>query len=88
MHVVFLEKFSKDLDKIKDKKTRRAVKNAIFKLETAESVNLITGLKRLKGEKDAYRLRIGDYRIGMYIQSNTVELARIAHRKDIYDIFP
>lgn len=48
----------------------------------------ITGLKRLKGVKGAYRLRIGDYRIGFYFEKNIIEMARVAHRKEIYDLFP
>lgn len=88
MKVIFLDKFSKDLDKLKDKKARQSIKNAILKVEEAPSLEKITGLKRLKGEKEAYRLRIGNYRIGFYIQGDTVEMARLAHRKDIYDVFP
>lgn len=88
MKVIFLEKFSKDLDKLKDYKARQTIKNAILKIEKAPSLQKITGLKRLKGEKEAYRLRVGNYRIGLYIREDTVEMARVAHRKDIYDIFP
>ncbi len=88
MKVIFLEKFSKDLDKLKDKKARQSIKNTILKVEEASSLEKITGLKRLKGEKGAYRLRVGNYRIGVYIQCDTVEMARVAHRKDIYDVFP
>lgn len=75
MNVIFLENFSKDLDKLKDKKVRQAIKNAILKIENASSLEKVTGLKRLKGEKGAYRLRVGNYRIGLYIQGNTVELS-------------
>jgi mRNA interferase RelE/StbE len=88
MKVIFLDKFSKDLDELKDNKARQSIKNAILKVEEAPSLKKITGLKRLIGEKGAYRLRVGDYRIGLYIQGNTVEMARVAHRKDIYDLFP
>jgi len=88
MKVIFLDKFSKDLDKLKDKKARQSIKNAILKVEEAPSLEKITGLKRLKGDKGAYRLRVGNYRIGLYIENDTVEMARVAHRKDIYDVFP
>ena len=88
MKVIFLDTFSKDLDKLKDKKARQSIKNAILKVEEAPSLEKITGLIRLKGEKGAYRLRVGNYRIGLYIQDDAVEMARVAHRKDIYDIFP
>lgn len=88
MKVVFLEKFSKDLDKLKDKKARESIKNAIIKVEKAPSLQKISGLKRLTGEKGAFRLRVGNYRVGLYIHGETVEMARVAHRKDIYDLFP
>ncbi|WP_374754821.1 type II toxin-antitoxin system RelE family toxin [Dyadobacter psychrophilus] len=44
--------------------------------------------KKLKGFSNAYRIRIGDYRVGIFVENNIVELARIAHRKDIYKVFP
>ena len=88
MKVVFLEKFIKDLDKITDRKARQSIKKAILKVENAPSMKKITGLKRLKGVKGAYRLRIGDYRIGFYYENKIIEMARVAHRKEIYDLFP
>ena len=48
----------------------------------------IVNLKKLKGFKTAYRIRIGDYRIGVFIDGDIVEFARVVHRKDIYRLFP
>jgi mRNA-degrading endonuclease RelE of RelBE toxin-antitoxin system len=42
----------------------------------------------MKGFKNAFRIRIGDYRVGFLFQDNAIMLGRIAHRKNIYDIFP
>ncbi len=44
-----------------------------------------TGYKKLKG-RDAYRIRIGDYRIIYEIHNQilTIILFRIRHRKDVY----
>jgi mRNA interferase RelE/StbE len=42
----------------------------------------------LKGHKFAYRIKIGDYRIGIFVESKVVEMARFEHRKDIYKVFP
>ena len=43
------------------------------------------GVKKLRG-MDAYRLRVGDYRILYQINSKKqiIEIMAIAHRKDIY----
>jgi mRNA interferase RelE/StbE len=43
----------------------------------------------LTGFKNYYRLRIGEYRLGFEkIDENTLRFILIAHRKDIYKIFP
>ncbi|MBK6701349.1 MAG: type II toxin-antitoxin system RelE/ParE family toxin [Saprospiraceae bacterium] len=60
----------------------------ISTIEISNHLNEISGIKKLKGHKSAYRIRIGDYRIGLFYEKNHVELARIVHRKDIYNLFP
>ena len=42
--------------------------------------------KKIKGEKELYRLRVGDYRILYFFQNLalTVLVIRVGHRKDIY----
>jgi len=45
-------------------------------------------IKKLKGEGDYYRIRVGDYRIGMKVNDGVVSFVRILHRKEIYRYFP
>ena len=59
----------------------------IQQVETADSIGKIRNLKKLKGHGIAYRIKIGNYRIGVFIEDDTVEFARIIHRKDIYKKF-
>ena len=42
--------------------------------------------KKLKGFKDLYRIRVGDYRVIYSVQDSilTVEILKIGDRKDIY----
>jgi len=88
MRVEFLDKFLRDLDKLRDKSVKRNVKKVIESVERASNFKSISNTKRLSGHKSAYRVRVGDYRIGVFVENDLVEFARIAHRKDIYDIFP
>lgn len=67
---------------------RYEVVKAIKNVEDSTSRSQIKGLKKLKGCKNAFRIKIGDYRIGIFIERNNVEFARVIHRKDIYKIFP
>ena len=45
------------------------------------------GAKKLSGEKDIWRIRIGDYRVLYAIDDGVriVEVRKVGHRKDIYD---
>ena len=54
----------------------------------AQSLGEVKNIKSLTGYKNYFRIRIGDYQIGVYFKGNTVWLAAIAHRKDIYTYFP
>jgi mRNA interferase RelE/StbE len=44
----------------------------------------------MKGYKDKYKIRVGDYRIGLTIDktNQTIICQRVAHRREIYQIFP
>ena len=44
------------------------------------------GVKKLKGEDNAYRIRVGDYRVIYIIEDLIiiVEIQRIRHRKEAY----
>ena len=88
MQVEFLSKFNKDISSIKAKSTKSKLIETIGSIEKAASISEIKGLKKLKGFKDAYRVRLGDYRLGVFINKDTVQFARFIHRKDIYKLFP
>ena len=54
----------------------------------AQNLKDIPNLKKLSGYKNAYRIRVGEYRIGLYVEDETVFFARILPRKEIYRFFP
>ena len=89
MIVEFDKSFSKSLDKVKDSTTLQRTEKTILKLERANSLKDVKNLKKLSGFSNYYRIRIGDYRIGIeQIDKRTIRLIIIAHRKDIYKKFP
>ncbi len=54
----------------------------------AENIIELLSCKKMTGFKNAYRMRLGVYRIGFIHKVNTVELVRVLSRKDIYRFFP
>ena len=87
MKTEFLKQFYKDLDKLSES-VKDDVANAIENVEAASKTTEIKNLKKMVGYKYAYRIKIRDYRIGVFIENGIVEFARVNHRKDIYNIFP
>ncbi|MFN0279021.1 MAG: type II toxin-antitoxin system RelE family toxin [Pyrinomonadaceae bacterium] len=88
MKVEFLKRFSRDLDEIPGKSVRSALKKVIELMENTDSLAKVPGIKKLQGHKTAYRIRVGDYRLGFFFENETVLLARFVNRKDIYKLFP
>ncbi len=88
MEVVFLRSFLDDIKKISDKKLKAKIKVFIIELEHAETLEEISNVIKIKGFSTAYRLRIGDYRLGFFKDDNIIELARFVKRNDIYKVFP
>ena len=88
MRIAFRRSFEKDLKSLKDASLLRRVKELIEAVEAAHSLSEITGLKKLRGSGNYYRLRIGDFRVGMAIKGEKFTFVRFIHRKDIYKFFP
>lgn len=88
MEVVFLKSFSKDLDRLKETKIKVRLKEIIKTSQSIKSINDLSGVKKLAGFKNAYRLRVGYYRLGVFVENEKLIFARFVHRKDIYKVFP
>lgn len=88
MNIRIDETFEKDLRKIKSKPLDKKVALLIRELLAAESLTEIRNLKLLKGSDVHYRIRLGDYRVGLIVSGKTLILVRILHRKEIYRFFP
>lgn len=88
MKTAFKASFLKAIKKIDSDQLKADIANAILNVESAESHRQISQLKKLKGYKQYYRIRIGDYRIGIKIEAEVVIFVDIDHRKNIYRIFP
>ena len=88
MQVEFLAKFNRDIDRIHLKSLKKSLAEIIDQVKASNSISKIPNLKKLKGFRSAYRIRMGEYRIGIFIEGNHIEFARILHRKEIYRYFP
>jgi len=88
MQVDFTKHFSKRLDHLHDEVLREKLRKIVSTVIDASSDRDIPNLKKLKGHSSAYKIRLGDYRIGLFIENNKVIFAALEHRKDVYNKFP
>ncbi|MDU9047511.1 MAG: type II toxin-antitoxin system RelE/ParE family toxin [Candidatus Electrothrix sp. Rat3] len=88
MNVKFEARFSKDLRRIKDGSLLKRIKELIVSCQEAESLAEIRQVKKLKGYDTFYRVRIGNYRIGVELVQDELVFVRCLHRKEVYRYFP
>ena len=88
MTVEFLLSFGRDLKAIRDADLLARIQAAVESLEQAATLRDVPNLIKLQGGGDFYRLRVGDYRLGLAMQDQTVLLVRCLDRREIYKYFP
>jgi len=88
MQVDFTKHFSKQLDTLHDEVLRVKLRKIVSTVITASTGKDIPNLKKLKGHSSAYRIKLGDYRIGLFIEDSGVIFSAFEDRKDIYKKFP
>jgi mRNA interferase RelE/StbE len=59
---------------------RREIGHKLFLLEE----DLAGNVKKLKGSRNEYRLRVGDHRALFMLEDRTVTVYAVGNRKDIY----
>ncbi|MDI1355227.1 MAG: type II toxin-antitoxin system RelE/ParE family toxin [bacterium] len=88
MKVEFKKSFLKELKKLKNKGLKKNISDCIIEVESANNLSQIKNIKKLRGYDSHFRIRVGDYRIGLKVEGETVYFAAFDHRKDIYKSFP
>ena len=78
------------VEKIRDKTARDKVNQAIKAVKKAESIKEIPHLRKVEDGKGgiSYRIRVGDYRIGIRIENNLVVFVDVGPRDKFYNTFP
>ncbi len=88
MELEFRDSFLKDANRIKEKRMKKKIAAVIAEIKAASSLSGIRNLKKMESSENYYRVRIGDYRIGVKLQGKKLVFLRCLTRKDIYRYFP
>ncbi len=88
MKVDFSKAFKKDIAKLSNQGLKQKLKRVIIRLENEKSLRTVPNCIKVQNHSSAYRIRIGDYRLGVYYENNNIQIARFVKRNDIYKLFP
>lgn len=91
MKTAFTISFLRDVRKLPDDAVREQVRDAILLLETVPDLRSVPHLKKLSGSGSYYRIRLGDYRVGIRVEERCRYVhpgIRLLPRKDIYRYSP
>lgn len=80
--IEFTRRAARDLERL-DRRARLRIVEAVTGLGIDPRP---AGVKKLKGEDNAWRIRVGDYRVIYEIHDNSVLIVvfRVGHRRDIH----
>lgn len=81
MNIRFEKSFLKDVKKRKDKTLKERIESVITEIKRAEERSDLTNIEKLKGHDSAYKIRIGDYRMGLFIENDTIIFLSCARRE-------
>jgi mRNA interferase RelE/StbE len=83
------KQFDKMVFKIKDKDIKVRLRKIIEKIASSKSLDEIPNLKPLTGHPGYYRIKFGDYRVGISLEENTVWFLFFGKRDEgTYKRFP
>jgi mRNA interferase RelE/StbE len=87
--VEYTKRFYKDMAALPQEMQERVEPIVFEELETENPFEL-GFLEKMKGYSDKYKFRVGDYRVGLTIdkENQVIVCERIAHRREIYRVFP
>ena len=89
MNIQISKRFSKDVQAITDTRILGKIRNVLEQTQTAGNLSDIPELEAMTGYAGFYRIRFDyRYRIGIYVDGNTVQFLRTGRREDFYKKFP
>jgi len=89
VNILYAKRFNNDLDAIRhESKIKKRLLDLIGQIKRVDVLSDISGVKKIEGYPGYFRIRVGDYRLGIKVTEKDIEMIRFLHRKEIYRRFP
>ena len=88
MKVEYSKKFLKQLATVPSG-IRSKIESFVFdELVSTSSIYEMGKVEKMKGYDSFYKVRFGNYRLGLMIENEIIAVKTVMHRKEIYKFFP
>jgi len=88
MEVKIKKKFLKELSRLPNEYANIIEEFVFDKLPTYNNLSEIGKVEKMTGYKNYFKIRFGDYRVGIKKENDIVIVEIVKHRKEIYKYFP
>jgi len=88
MKIEYKKKFLKELSKLPNEYAL-PIEEFVFDIfPTYDNLSEIGKVEKMTGYKYYFKIRFGDYRVGIKKEDNTILIETVKHRREIYKYFP
>ena len=88
MKIEFRKKFLKELLKLPNPYQANIEKFVFEILPNYDNLTEIGKVEKMIGYKNYFKIRFGDYRVGIKKENDVIIIETVKHRKEIYKFFP
>ncbi len=89
MKIEITKRFVKDTQKITDKRILLKIQQVLLDAQKIESLISMSDLEEMSGYPNFYRIKFDyRYRIGIYLENETIQFLRVGGRESFYKKFP
>lgn len=88
MKIEYCKKFLRELALV-PLESRTPIEKFIFEvLPQLKNIYENNKIQSMKGYRDHFKIRFGNYRVGLKKEGDNIIVKRVLHRKEIYKYFP
>jgi len=88
MNIEIKKKFLKELLKLPNNYADTIEEFVFETLPTYDNLSEIGKVEKMTGYKNYFKIRFGDYRVGIKKIDDTIIIETVKHRREIYKYFP
>jgi mRNA interferase RelE/StbE len=88
MQVEFRKKFLKELSKLPNDYAKKIEYFVFDELPNCKTLEEVGKIEKMKGYKQHFKIRFGNYRVGIKKEDDGIIVETVRHRREIYKFFP